>query len=139
MQDGDRREVLSGSSARVPGLSGSLSPAAPEHKADLGVHHKPWDWTSVPPGQHTQACVALCRATGAGAEAPVCQDKPLGVMGAGPQEQTPQRLDDGCGAGKKTLKCLEGAAAATAPVSSVDQASVESGLHWVLPTELSLT
>ena len=65
LQDGDRREVLSGSSARVPGLSGSLSPAAPEHKADLGVHHKPWDWTSVPPGQHTQARVALCRATGA--------------------------------------------------------------------------
>ena len=86
---------------QVPGLSGSLSPAAPEHKADLGVHHKPWGWTSVPPSQHAQARVALCRATGAGAEAPVCQDKPLGVMGAGPQEQTPQRLDDGCRAGKK--------------------------------------
>lgn len=88
----------------VPGCLasvGSLSPAAPEHKADLGFHRKPWGWTPVPPGQHTQARVALCRATGTGTEVPVCQDKPLGVMGAGPQEQTLQRLDDGCGAGKK--------------------------------------
>ena len=42
VQDGDRREAPPGSSAGVPGLSGSLSPAAPEHRADLGVHRKPW-------------------------------------------------------------------------------------------------
>lgn len=101
-QDEDGREATQGCDCRGrPSLSGIL-PEALDPKGDLRVVYpkatelgfctpKP---ARQPPG-HTQAFVALHRASGAGSEAPACQDKPLRVTGASPQEQTLQRLGDG--------------------------------------------
>lgn len=95
-QDRDRRETQQGSIAgAVPASARSLQQLW-SIKQTSGSTIKPRGWASVPPSQHTQAFVALCRATGAGSEAPVCQDEPLRVTGAGPQEQTPPRLGYGC-------------------------------------------
>lgn len=88
----------------VPGCLASVDPSLRQLQSTeqtLGSTISHGAGLLCPQATGTQAHVALRRATGAGTEAPVCQDKPLGVTGAGPQEQTPQRLDDGYRAGKK--------------------------------------
>lgn len=88
----------------VPGCLASVDPSLRQLQSTeqtLGSTISHGAGLLCPQATGTQARVALRRATGAGTEAPVCQDKPLGVTGAGPQEQTPQRLDDGYRAGKK--------------------------------------
>lgn len=146
-QDEDGREATQGCDCRDrPSLSGIL-PEALDHKGDLRVVYpkatelgfctpKP---ARQPPG-HTQAFVALHRASGAGSEAPASQDKPLRVTGASPQQQTLQRLGDGYA---ELVKASEPSGWASSshwgsqlPLTGY---RVESGLVGALPRKFFLT